>query len=433
MKCCRVAARVACAGVIGFWSVSLAPLAYGQEAVVQPLGVTAAREGSGTSWLPDASPLYAIHHQQGAWELMAHGNMFLQYLADQGPRGIDQAGSVNWLMGMARRNTGGGRLGLKTMISLEAATIGGCGYPDLLATGEVCEGEAIVDRQHPHDFFMELAAHYERAISDSVAWQVYGGLAGEPALGPVAFPHRVSAAPNLIAPVSHHWLDATHVAFGVVTGAVYGRRWKAEVSAFNGREPDGDRWGLDLAALDSFSGRLTYVPRPSVALHVSAGHLEEAEPGHDGKSSVDVNRVTASLTYHRAADVARVWASTLAWGWNREHGESTHFALAESALVVNDRDAWFWRVDVGGKPAHDLDIHGLDGWIFTVAKAQAGYTRYIALGSALRAGIGATGTMSIVPADVESLYGGQVRWGGGVFLTLRPAGMWMSADPHAGH
>jgi hypothetical protein len=153
---------------------------------------------------------------------------------------------------MADRKAGSGHFGLRGMISLEPFTIAGCGYPNLLASGEVCEGEAIHDRQHPHDLFMELAATYDRPLGGDAHLQLYGGPFGEPALGPVAFPHRISAMPNPVAPITHHWLDATHITYGVVTGGVYGKRWKAEASVFNGREPDETRTNFDFAAMDSY-------------------------------------------------------------------------------------------------------------------------------------------------------------------------------------
>jgi hypothetical protein len=208
-----------------------------------------ARDASGTAWLPEHTPMYGLHGRAGAWELMAHGNVFAQFLYEAAAehRGAAQAGSINWAMGMARRTLGAGRFGVRTMLSLEPATIGGCGYPDLLATGEVCDGDSIHDRQHPHDLFMEVAAEYERPLTGTLKGQLYGGLAGEPALGPVAFPHRLSAMPNPLAPTGHHWLDATHITFGVVTGAVFTPRWKAELSVFNGREPDENRWDFDFA------------------------------------------------------------------------------------------------------------------------------------------------------------------------------------------
>src|SRR5687768_6543592 len=260
-----------------------------------------AREASGTAWLPETTPMYGLHGRAGAWELMGHGNVFAQFLYEAAAehRGSAQAGSINWVMGMARRNIGAGRFGLRAMLSLEPVTVPGCGYPDLLATGESCDGDSIHDRQHPHDLFMELAAEYERPLRGSLRWQVYAGLAGEPALGPVAFPHRLSAMPNPLAPTGHHWLDATHITFGVVTGAVFAPRWKAEMSVFNGREPDENRWDLDFAPLDSVSGRFSFAPSPGLVLQISAGHLTEAEAAHGAAPRVDVDRVTASATYHR--------------------------------------------------------------------------------------------------------------------------------------
>lgn len=168
------------------------------------------------------------------------------------------------------------------MFSAEPWTIRGCGYPDLLASGEQCKGEKIHDRQHPHDLLMEISAEYDAPLKGPVRWQVYGGPAGEPALGPVAYPHRVSAMPNPLAPISHHWLDSTHITFGLVTAGVYANRWKAEASVFNGREPDEERADFDFGALDSFSGRLWFLPTSKLALQVSAGRLTEAEASEDG-------------------------------------------------------------------------------------------------------------------------------------------------------
>jgi hypothetical protein len=183
--------------------------------------------------LPDLSPMHALHAQAGGWNLMLHGNVFLQYISQGSERGDDEFGSINWVMAMARRPLFGGELGLRAMVSAEPWTISGCGYPILLATGELCDGEPIVDEQHPHDLFMELAVEYQREITDDVAIHLYAAPAGEPALGPTAFPHRISAMLNPLAPISHHWFDATHIAFGVATAGLYGRQWKVEGSLFN--------------------------------------------------------------------------------------------------------------------------------------------------------------------------------------------------------
>jgi hypothetical protein len=382
----------------------------------------APRDGSGTAWLPSNSEMYGLHGRGRRWEFMGHGNAFLQFLHEEANehRGSSQAGIINWLMVMARREAGGGRLGLRAMISLEPATIGGCGYPDLLATGELCRGDSIHDRQHPHDFLMELAGEYERGIRDGVTWQVYGGLAGEPALGPVAFPHRLSALPNPVAPVSHHWLDATHITFGVVTAGVFTSRWKAEASLFNGREPDEDRWGLDLAPLDSFSGRVSFAPTADLVLQISAGHLNEGEAGEGTLPRVDVDRVTASVTYHRGGG-ERFWASTLAWGRNEERGAATHGFMAETSVTAGAHDVWFGRFDLVGKSAHDLHAEEFGNAVFTVGKLQGGYTRYLAGAAGLRLGVGGTISVSVVPELLEPRYGNRANLGVGFFFTVRPA------------
>jgi hypothetical protein len=378
------------------------------------------REGSGTSWLPDDTPMYAIHGQAGRWTLMAHGNAFLQYLHESGDRGSDQAGSINWFMVMAARKVGVGRLALRGMMSLEPWTIRGCGYPDLLATGEVCEGEAIHDRQHPHDLFMELAATYDRPLAGGVRLQLYGGPVGEPALGPTAFSHRISAMPNPLAPIAHHWLDATHITYGVVTGGLYGTRWKAEASVFNGREPDETRTNFDFGALDSWSGRVWFLPTSRWAIQTSAGRLTEAEASHDGGPRTDVDRVTASATYHRTLDARSIWASTIGWGRNQEHGSAgTNALLAETNVTLDERDTWFGRFELSEKSGHDLAIESPD--LFTVAKLGGGYTRYVGEWRELTAGVGAGLSAGIVPESLKSAYGRRVNIGFGVFLTLRPA------------
>jgi hypothetical protein len=267
---------------------------------------------------------------------------------------------------------------------------------------------------------MELAADYERPLTPSLRWQLYGGPAGEPALGPVAYPHRLSAMPNPLAPTAHHWLDATHITFGVVTGAVYGSTWKAEASAFNGREPDEHRADLDLAALDSVAGRLWFVPAPSLTLQVSGGHLVEAEGGHDGEPRTSVDRLTASAAYHRAFQTGNLWATTVAWGRNEEAGQASHAFLLESTLTFGERHVWFGRIDVSGKPAEDLDIPDTDE-VFTVAKLQAGYTRYLQPRSGLTPGFGASISAGIVPGTLAAVYGERVNLGAGLFVTMRPS------------
>ena len=380
------------------------------------------REGSGTAWLPQTTPMYAFHRNVGEWQVMVHGNGFLQYLSDGGDRGRDQAGSINWIMLMARHEVGAGRVGLRGMFSAEPWTIGGCGYPDVFASGERCAGQMNHDLQHPHDLFMELAAEYVQPISETMNWQIYGGPAGEPALGPVAFPHRTSAMANPVAPISHHWLDSTHVSFGVVTSGVYTARWKAEGSVFNGREPDEHRKNIDIGALDSFSGRLSFAPADAWALQVSAGHLREAEAGDTPSGPrTDVNRVTASAMYHRALGTAGLWATTVAWGRNSEDAGATHALLLETSMATNARDTWYGRFEVNGKTPHDLSVDAADQ-VFTLSKIQAGYTRYLGDWNSVTPGLGIAGSAAIAPASLAAVYGARVNYGLAVYVTLRAAG-----------
>jgi hypothetical protein len=377
------------------------------------------REGSGTSWLPDESPMYVIHKTTGPWMLMLHESMFVQLLHESGPRGADQFGSVNWAMGMAQRSVGRGTLGLRAMFSAEPFSIRGCGYPDLLASGERCDGEAIHDRQHPHELFMELSASYDAPLAGNARWQLYAAPSGEPALGPVAFPHRVSAMASPLAPISHHWMDATHISFGVVTGGVYSHRWKAEASVFNGREPDEQRTDIEFGRLDSASARVWFLPTSRLAFQFSMGQLTDAEEGDHGAPPVDVVRTTASISYHRPLQEKSMWATTIAWGNNSESERRSNALLLETTLTLQDRDTWYGRAEVVGKNAHDLAVADSDEE-FAVAKIQAGYTRYLRSLGAFQPGMGAGVSLGIVPETLKDEYGRRANVGVALYLTLRP-------------
>jgi hypothetical protein len=314
----------------------------------------------------------------------------------------------------------GGQLIVKTMFSGEPITVGRCGYPTLLASGEQCRGVPLHDRQHPHDLVMEVAAQYRRPVSDALAIEIYGGPAGEPALGPSAFPHRLSAWSNPIAPVSHHWLDSTHITFGVVTTGLYGRKWKAEASVFNGREPDAHRYDLDMAALDSYSGRFWLMPTPDWAVQVSAGHLNDAE-APDAGSREDVDRITASATYHRLR-TTRLWATTVAWGQNREADHATAAFVAETALDVSTKDVLFARGELVQKTPADLALPADAYEPLTVGKIQFGYTRWIAHGRGVKAGVGGSVGLSFIPDEWTATYGGARLGEAAAYFTIHPLG-----------
>lgn len=394
----------------------------------------APRDASGTAWLPDETPMYSIQRTWGSWQVMGHGVVLAQFIYEPGDRhrtggdSTNQVSSANWGMVMARRPLGAGRLGLRGMLSIEPWTVTDCGFLNLLASGEMCEGDTIHDRQHPHDLVMELAADYDRPLRGTLRWQIYGGLAGEPAIGPVAFPHRISAMPNPIAPISHHWLDSSHVTFGLVTTGIYDRKWKAEMSLFNGREPDEKRADLDLGPLDSLSGRFTFTPTSRLTLQVSAAHLEEAEDEFPPQPRSDVDRVTASTTYHRPLSGDGIWATTLAYGVDSGRevvpGEvldvTTQALLLESSVTLHDRNAWFGRLEIVEKPAEDLHVHEFPTSVFTVSKLEGGYVRYFKPWKGMFAGIGGAISANVVPSELASRYSGRLSPGFTVFFTVRP-------------
>lgn len=391
-----------------------------------PLGIAQTREASGTSWLPDQSPMYAVHRELAGWQVMLHGNGFLQYINQRGRRGDEQVGSINWLMGMGRRGLVGGELTVRAMLSVEPWTVGDCGYPDLLASGEFCDDQPLHDRQHPHDLFMEVAAAYQREAGSNLAYQLYAGLAGEPALGPTAYPHRVSSIPNPFAPITHHWLDATHISFGVLTGGIFSRRWKLEGSLFNGREPDQERFDFDLAPLDSVSARAWFLPTDRWALQVSTGRLEEAELHEIGGVREDVIRTTASATYHRPLGQpgARTWATTAAWGRNGEEDRATHAFLVETVANLTEADTVFGRFEMAGKTGEDLVLpEALHEDTFTVAKLQTGYARQFGDFASLVPSAGFSVSVSATPERLRTFYGDRPAFGFALFLNLRPAAM----------
>jgi hypothetical protein len=387
-----------------------------------PLGISMDRMGSGTTWIPDAVSLPSRHTMTGGWDLMLHGFGFLQYDKQSGPRGADQFGSLNWAMLMASRRVAGGQLTTRAMLSLDPATVSNRGYPLLLQSGETYDGSPIVDRQHPHDFLMEVAAVYEREITKNLALSLYAAPSGEPALGPVAFMHRPSAMDDLSAPLTHHWHDATHISFGVVTAGVFGRRWKLEGSAFNGREPDEKRWNIDPITLDSYSGRLTINPDSAWSLSAGFGYLKSPEASHPEAS---MHRATAAVLHGRKLGAEGQWATSFVWGANRESGgaSTTHAALIESEAILDAKNSLFGRAEVAQKTGHDLQLpepqFGEDD-VVNVGAVSVGYIREIGRWVGATTGVGVRGTVSFLPSDLGAIYGSRTPMGGFIFVRIRP-------------
>jgi hypothetical protein len=261
----------------------------------------------------------------GGWHFMQDGVVFGMFNHQGGPRGGDEIKMPNWWMGMLTRKVRSSQFTLNTMLSLDPATAGKDGYGEIFQVGEVLDGRPLIDRQHPHDFFMQLAAIWRTPVTSTTGLTVAGGPAGEPALGPVAFMHRASAAENPLAPLSHHTFDSTHVAYGVITAAVDHGAWVVEGSVFNGREPDDRRWNFDLGRLDSVSGRVWFRPTDEWELQVSTGHLTHPEALDPGNTQ----RTTASGSWF-ARNGDDFTAVTVGYGLNVTDEANRHAIFGEA-------------------------------------------------------------------------------------------------------
>ncbi len=385
-----------------------------------PLGIPMDRMGSGTTWIPDAVTLPSRHVMAGSWELMLHGFVFVQYNTQSGPRGDDFFGSSNWGMLMASRPLAGGRFETRVMLSLDPATVTSRGYPLLLQTGETYRGEPLRDRQHPHDLFKELGGLYERAVTPNVAFSLYAAPSGEPALGPVAFMHRPSAMDDPVAPLSHHWQDATHISFGVITAGLFGRRWKLEGSWFNGREPNEKRWDFDRMRLDSYSGRVTVNPDSAWSLAAGYGYLKSPEALYPDES---IHRLTASILYGRTLRTGGQWATAAVWGSNAHAGASNvgHAYLLESEAILDRRHTVFGRAELVEKSAEELGLDAFDdARTFNVSHISLGHIREVGRVRGPTIGLGVRGTINVVPSTLEPFYGSRTPTGALIFVRLRP-------------
>jgi hypothetical protein len=399
--------------------------AHGDAAMNPPMAMT--REGSGTSWLPESSPMWARHSRRGPWSLMQHGDLKVMYDHQSGPRGVSRPVSTNWYMLMGHRPLGKGALLLRTMLSLEPATIGDNGQPQLFQTGE-----GLIDRQHAHDLFMEIAAQYSHPLGRQVGAYLYAAPVGEPALGPVAFMHRVSAMEIPTAPLIHHWTDSTHISYGVLTAGVQNQRWKLEGSWFNGHEPDDNRWALDALALNSYSGRLSYAPTRDWVLQVSRGRLDNPEIHYPEEPQGAVKRTTFSASYNRPLQAGN-WATTFTWGRNeREEGRSDGF-LVESHVNWAGRNYVFGRIENVEKDELFRQPDPRAEQKFSVNAFSLGYARDIGRGEGFETALGAMATVYTKPDALDPVYG-RSPVSVQVFLRIRPRRMPMGEHQgHTGH
>jgi hypothetical protein len=367
------------------------------------------RNGSGTGWLPDSSPMYGYMKHSKEWIFMTHGSLFLRYnnqdFSGKGQRGDKDFDAPNWIMLMGQKKVKkNGLFHFNVMLSLDPITQGGRGYPLLFQTGESFEDKALVDRQHPHDFISELSVSYAHALSSKADVFIYAGYPGEPALGPVTFMHRPSSLDNPNAPISHHWVDATHITFGVVTGGIRVGKMKLEASSFTGREPNENRYSFDKPRFDSWSSRLSYNPTSNLALQVSHGYVKSPEEVHPGEN---VYKTTASAVYSRTfADHSMINATAL-WGMNKQKDhDGENAALAEASFRKN-RTAIYTRYEFTEKSAEELVLN--DGFdehdIFNVHALTLGANYDILKMGKLNLAGGGQWSIYGAPSSLNSIYG----------------------------
>ena len=370
--------------------------------------------GSGTSWQPASVPGYFWMTSRGHWDLMAHGVLFLTYNQQGGPRGAGKAESVNVLMLMEQHKLGKGTLLLRQMFSAESLTSPHPGFPQLFQTGETYHGQPLVDHQHPHNVFAELSAYYSRPITEKISWLLYGGPSAEPALGPVTYIHRASAAELPAAPLSHHLQDSTHTSFGVVTTGVMIDRFKFEGSVFNGREPNEERWSIQLGALDSWSARAWVAPARNWTAQYSYGrllHPEAAEPGNEKRQS-------ASVEYNRPFAEGN-WATSLIWGRKHkdETGTNLNSYLLESTVNFKRSNYAYTRLELVDKDElfPQAPVHPA----YRIGAYTFGGVRDLVQSHSWQLGLGADITFNTKPAVLDPTYGtNPVSFR--IFLRVRP-------------
>jgi hypothetical protein len=393
----------------------MAPADHGGHAeMIGALGPYAmTRESSGTAWQPDAAEHMGIMSKAGDWDLMVHGTLNLVYDRQSGRRGGDKAFVSGMVMGMARRPLGDGTLPFRASLSPDAL-MGKRGYPLLLASGETANGvERLIDRQHPHDFFMELSASVSQNIGPTGSVFLYAALPGEPAFGPPAFMHREAILDSPEAPISHHGLDSTHISFGVLTGGVVLDRVKLEVSRFNGREPDQNRWNIETAPLDSTAVRLSWNPTPELALQGSWGRFtdpEQLEPG------VDQKRWSASALYAHEVAPGLKLAATVAWGRKSAEGHHDDAFALEGSLKHRG-----WTLFGRGELTENRELLEIEehGPAFQVGKASLGVVRDFRLAEHFSLGVGALASVNFVPDGLAPVYGSHNPSGAMGFVRLK--------------
>ena len=368
-------------------------------------------ESSGTAVQPSAWPMPMVMTGIGRWNLMWMGQAFLVDTQQTGPLGHDKFYSSNWGMLGAMHRLGGGGILLRAMLSLEPATVTERRYPLLFQTGETAYGAPITNAQHPHNFFMEISAQYSHSLGESATAALYYGIVGDPALGPVAYPHRASAMEIPQATLGHHWQDSTHIATNVLTGVLAFPLVRFEASGFYGTEPGENRWTIDFGPMNSYSGRITFTPTARWTAQVSAGrlaHPEALEPG-------DVVRTTASVEYVVPRPHSNWWATSMVWGrnWKTANQYGSNAVLAETLVPIGEKNfvsaryEWSQRDELfADNPVLEEQLRTSTGarW-FNVNAYTLGYTRDLGIFHGAQTGLGANISLYGIPSSITPYYG----------------------------
>ena len=406
-------------------------------------GAILAHTASGTTVEPSSTPMPMFMRERGRWMLMLHGNAFLadtqqqaaQPAAPANRRGADKLFSSNWIMPMAMRPLGPGEFTVRVMFSLEPATITGRFYPELFQQGETAFGAPIVDGQHPHDFFMEVAALYDWKTSERSLLSLYLAPVGDPAIGPTAYPHRMSASEDPIAALGHHQQDSTHIAFNVLTAGFTWRWLRFEESGFHGAEPTEARWNFEPSpnghAIDSYSSRLTVAPSANWSAQYSWAHITSPEALYPGE---DQARQTASIMYNRplghdlgAGLRSANLSTTLVWGRTRSLTDNSkeNSYLAEALWQFASTNYIWSRLENAGRsnellltPGSALPPNFTESPIGHVAAYTAGYDHDLHLAPHLLVAPGAQFTSYTTPSPLVVAYGSH-PYGVVAFLRFR--------------
>lgn len=339
------------------------------------------------------------------WMTMLHGYAFLTANRQGGPSGDREFESQNHLMAMAVRRWAGGKLSLLGTFTLEPATIPPRGSVELFQRGETYHNILLVDLQHPHDLFVELAASWQKPVGGDANLRLYLAPVGEPALGPIAYPHRLSTSENPTAPLSHHNQDSTHISYDVATVGFTASIFTVEASAFHGAEPDENRWNLEAGALDSYSGRLTIRPLPGLSFQVSSGHLKHPEAIEAGNQT----RSTAAITYEKATPGGFLAASLIA-GRNETPEGPEWGNLFEWTWKFREKNFLYGRMESVDRDLYEL-VHKrqrpdeIPRQRTQVQAATLGFVRNVALLSEAETGIGADATLYRFTSRLDSVYG----------------------------